>query len=368
MNRIVVTVSFAIVLIGAALVAASVRDGSPVDDAARNVEAVVQPAVVTEPVPNDSDDPAIWVHPDDPARSLIVGTDKGDPGGLYVFDLEGRIQTDKTVHGLRRPNNVDIEVGLMLGGRPVDIAVLTERYTRRLRVFSVPDFDAVDAGGLEVFVGEVGEGHRDPMGLTLYKRPSDGAIFAIVGRKSGPLDGYLWQYRLHDDGAGVVTATLVRAFGTFSGAGEIEAIAVDDALGHVYYSDEAAGIRKYHADPDLGSDELALFGTDGFAEDREGISIYPTGVSAGFIIVSDQQANSFNLYPREGEPGAPHRHQLVGKVRVAAMESDGSEASAVAFNDTFRHGLFVAMSDERTFHFYRWEDIAGGVMPGRSPR
>jgi len=36
----------------------------------------IRPSVETEPVPHDVDDPAIWVHPTDRARSLIVGTVK----------------------------------------------------------------------------------------------------------------------------------------------------------------------------------------------------------------------------------------------------------------------------------------------------
>ena len=42
-------------------------------------------------------------------------------------------------------------------------------------------------------------------------------------------------------------------------------VAVDDALGFVYYSDERFGIRKYRADPDApdAATELASFGTDG---------------------------------------------------------------------------------------------------------
>jgi hypothetical protein len=77
----------------------------------------------------------------------------------------------------------------------------------------------------------------------------------------------LWQYRLEDDGQGRVRARKVRAFEAWSGGGEIEAIAVDDALGYVYYADEAVGIRKYRADPDApGAEvELALFGGTGFA-------------------------------------------------------------------------------------------------------
>ncbi len=366
MKTIIVAIAAAITLVasGPVIVTAGSRDHG--DAPTHAAERVVQPVIVTEAVPADSDDPAIWVHPDDPARSLIVGNDKSDPGGLYVFDLKGRVLPGKTVSGLRRPNNVDIEYGLLLGGEPVDIVVTTERHEHRLRIFSLPDMTPVDRGGLEVFAGETGQEYRAPMGIALYRRPSDGVIFAIVGRKNGPPQGYLWQYRLEDDGTGQVAATLVRKFATFSGTGEIEAIAVDDALGHVYCSDEAAGIRKYHANPADGAEELALFGTDDFTEDREGICIYATSETEGYIIVSDQQANGFNLYPRQGAPGAPHRHELAGQVTVAANESDGSEVSAIAFNDTFRHGLFVAMSDERTFHLYRWEDIAGGAFEPRS--
>jgi len=56
------------------------------------------------------------VNPSDPSKSLILGTDKDLDGALYVFDLEGKIQEDKTVRGLKRPNNVDIEYGLKLKG------------------------------------------------------------------------------------------------------------------------------------------------------------------------------------------------------------------------------------------------------------
>jgi len=56
------------------------------------------------------------VNSSDPSKSLILGTDKDLDGALYVFDLEGKIQEDKTVRGLKRPNNVDIEYGLKLKG------------------------------------------------------------------------------------------------------------------------------------------------------------------------------------------------------------------------------------------------------------
>ncbi len=318
----------------------------------------LKPVVVTEPTKHDTDDPAIWLHPTDRSKSLIIGTDKDKDGALYVYDLSGKIVEEKVVRNLKRPNNVDVEYGLMLNGEPVDIAVTTERFENRLRIFSLPDMKPVDNGGIPVFVDEQ---ERAPMGIALYKRPADGTIFAIVGRKSGPTDGtYLWQYMLQDDGAGNVKASKVREFGMYSGTKEIEAIAVDDELGYVYYSDEGVGVRKYYANPEQGSaEELALISTENFADDNEGISIYAINDGTGYILVSDQQANKFHIYKREGEPDNPHLHKLVKVIDMSTMESDGSEVTNAYLNETFPAGLFVAMSDNQTFQYYSWPDIAG---------
>lgn len=321
---------------------------------------VIQPAIVTEPVVFDTDDPAIWVNPADPSQSLIIGTDKDENGGLYVFDLQGKIIREKT-QPLKRPDNVDLEYGLNIGGRSYDIAVTTERLTHKLRVYSVPDMKPLDNGGIEVFAGETGDMFRDLMGIALYKSPA-GDIYAIVGRKNGPDGAYLWQYKLEDNGHDAVKATRVRKFGRYSGKKEIEAIAVDDKLEYIYYSDEGVGVRKYHADPAKGNEELALFGTSGFTEDHEGISIYRVSDSTGYILVSDQGANQFFVFSREGFEGNPHDHRLVRIVKVAAQESDGSDVTSVSLNDTFKNGLFVVMSTDKTFHYYRWEDIAGNDL------
>ncbi|MBO2011604.1 phytase [Siccationidurans soli] len=326
--------------------------------------AVVQPVVVTDPVPHDTDDPAIWINPTDPARSLIVGTDKDADGGLYVFDLHGKMLPGKTVHNLRRPNNVDIAYGLKLSGQLTDFALATEREQFRLRAFRLPDMQPLDLGNLAVFVGEP-LAERLPMGIAFYTRPTDGALFAIVGRKVGPREGYLWQYQLSDDGTGHIKATVVRKFGKWSGKKEIESIAVDNELGYVYYSDEGVGVRQYFADPAKGDVELALFATTGFTEDHEGISIYKTGPQTGYLLVSDQGANQFHIFRREGTPAQPYSHPLLKVVRVAAQVSDGSDMTNTALPG-FPHGLFVAMSTDRTFHYYRWEDLAGKEL-ARSP-
>jgi 3-phytase len=325
----------------------------------------LMPRITTQAVQFDTDDPAIWVNPSNPEEGLVIGTDKDEQGGLYVFNLQGQIVD--TVPGLKRPNNVDLAYGLELAGKATDIVVATERMTSKLRIFSVPDFRPLDKGGIEVFEGEQGPEFRDLMGIALYK-DADKRIYAIVGRKNGPTGGsYLWQYLLSDNGSGTVKAELVRKFGHFSGKKEIEAIAVDQALGFVYYCDEGVGIRKYYADPGRGDEELALFGTTGFAEDNEGISIYPTTDTTGYIIVSDQQRNAFKFFAREGDGSGAHVHTEVGVVLASTVESDGNDIVAHSFGDKFPGGLFVAMSDNRTFQYYAWDDMKAAMKVTPAP-
>ena len=152
--------------------------------------------------------------------------------------------------------------------------------------------------------------------------------------------------------------TLVRKFGKYSGKKEIESIAVDNEMGFVYYSDEQVGVRKYQADPDSSSKELALIPNTGFTEDNEGISIYKTGDNTGFILVSDQGADQFHIFRREGDPANPHAHTLVKTVTVAAHKSDGSDVTNTPLPQ-FPKGLFAVMSEGKVFHYYRWEDIIG---------
>ncbi|MFN4144877.1 MAG: phytase [Runella sp.] len=319
-----------------------------------------KPVVITDTVRYDTDDPAIWYNARRPKKSLIIGTDKGGKsgdGGIYVFDLNGKNLKEKNILGISRPNNVDIAYGLKLpNGKQADIAVCTERNTNKIRVISLPDMKIIDGGGISVFEGEA---ERSPMGIALYTHK--GEIYAIVGRKSGPAEGYLFQYQLKANAQGIVEGQLVRKFGKYSGKKEIESIAVDNELGYVYYSDENIGIRKYYAHPDSSSTELALFGTEGFKDDHEGISIYKTSVGTGYILVSDQQANQFRIFPREGTLTSPNQHPLLGIVKTQTQESDGSDVTHLPLGKRFRRGLFVAMSTDRTFQYYRWEDIIKGL-------
>lgn len=323
---------------------------------------VIKPVLVTDTVHFDSDDPAIWINPANPAESFIIGTDKGGDegkGGLFAFTLQGKLIPEKTISGIKRPNNVDIAYGLSIGNSKTDIAVCTERNTNSIRVFSLPDMKPIDNGGIPVFEGDT---LRAPMGIALYTNPADGEIYAVVGRKNGPDGSYVWQYRLQANKNGVVTGKVVRKFGQYSGKHEIESIAVDNELGFIYYSDEGFGVRKYYAHPDSTGVELATLGTTGFTDNHEGISIYKLTDTTGYILVSDQQANQFHVFPREGSS-----HPRLAILKLSTVESDGSDVTSFALPG-FPGGLFIAMSDDKTFQIYRWEDLAGNLLKTKSTR
>lgn len=347
--------------LAALAVAAGCRSASPAPAAGEPAAAPLPVLFATEPIGEDADDPALWRNATDPARSLILGNNKAPApaGGIAAFDLDGR--RVQWIGGLDRPNNVDVEYGFTLGGRAVDLAVATERYRRRLRVFTVeagpvPLRDVSSPQGLEVFHGEAGE-RGAPMGVGLYRRPTDGVVFAFVSRKESALTGALWQYRLEDDGSGRVRAVKVRELGHSSPGQEIEAVFVDDNLGFVYYAEERVGLHKWHADPDHpeAARELAVFGREVFRLDREGLALYATGPATGYLIATDQikGGSRYLLFPREGLHGEPHAHPLLRAVAGGADDTDGLDATSEALGPRFPRGLVIAMNSRgRNFHAF----------------
>ncbi|RAV29417.1 phytase [Sinomicrobium soli] len=318
---------------------------------------VIKPVVITEKTPNDTDDPAIWVNRENPEESIVFGTDKGShdvaDSGVYAFDLSGKIIPEKSITGLIRTNNADVEYGLKLNDSTyTDILVFTERGRGQIRVFSVPDMAPLDNGGFKVFTdaGDSNPEFKEPMGVAVYRNPDTGRVYAIVSRKNGPSEGYLYQYELAP-GEGGLQAGLVRKFGRFSGKKEIEAIAVDDALGYIYYSDEQQGIRKYYADPGKGDEELAFFGGEHFEDDNEGIAIaaYPDG--SGYIIVSNQGANNFNFFRRND-------NTFVKTLNLGTTSTDGCEITLEPLGPSFPNGLFVSMNDAKNFFYHPADSLS----------
>lgn len=309
----------------------------------------LDPVVVTDNVPHDTDDPCIWYNQENPAKSIVFGTDKEIEGGIYAFDLNGKIIQDKCILDLQYPNNVDLVQGVEFNGNKMDILVTGEREANQFRLYSVPDMNPIDGGGIPAFADAKNIAYRRPMGVAMYKNPNNGKVYLISSRKEGPKENYLYQYELnYIDGE--IKLLEPRKFGAFSGTGEIEAIMVDHEFGYIYYSDEAFGIQKYFADPAKGNQLVSTFGRDNFTEDREGIALWPKEGGTGYIIVSDQQRFSFNVYDRIS-------NEFIKKITLKTIETDGCDILNAPLGNVFPNGVFVAMTEGKVFHYYDLEEL-----------
>ena len=316
----------------------------------------IAPAVQTEAVAQDADDPAIWINPSDASKSLIIGTDKGNDaakGGIYVFDLDGK--TRQKILNLDRPNNVDVEYGLKINGEETDIVVATERNKKRLVIFKIDKkrgtLTDITGGDTSVFKGETGPA-SEPMGIALYRRPSDGSVYAFVSRKTGPKSGYLGQYRLAPAANGKVNLEMVRVLGNWSGGSEIESIAVDDKASLVVYSDEGFGYRVWKADPEaVGADkEVNVFGKAGWKGDREGVGFYPLGGKT-LSVCTDQIIGGSKHYIFES--AAKSMDAPIAVLETTADETDGIEVTEKPLGPKFPNGLLVVMnSSGRNFWLF----------------
>ncbi|MBE15852.1 MAG: phytase [Dokdonia sp.] len=317
----------------------------------KNNLPVIAPILRTEKTPHDTDDPAIWVNSSTPEESIIFGTDKDvNNGGVYAFDLNGQIIDNKSITGLSYPNNLDVSYGFELNDSTViDLLAFTEREKNQIRLFSVPGMQMLDKGGIKVFKDEKEPALRRPMGIAFYRDPTSLETHIVISRKEGPLKNYLYQYKLNTDGK-EVSMTLIRRFGEFSGKKEIEAIAVDNELGYIYYSDEDHCIRKYYADPEKGNEEIGCFGGEYFNRDIEGIAIIEYSDNKGYIIVSNQQAHSFSIFDRNS-------NAYVKEVNLGTIETDGCDATTLPLGAKYPNGLFVSMTDSKEFLYHDLEKI-----------
>lgn len=263
-------------------------------------------SVSTESVANQIGDAAI-------GPNFILGTNyaASPAGALHVYGLDGKVR--QTIDGLDRPHGVDLKGNL---------AVVAERGRSQLRFFRIDSSSGrlAEAGAIPVFEGQPGEA-AIPASVALYRRKSDGALFAIVSRRAAGANGaHLWQYRLMDDGARV-TGAKVREFGKNSGktASEINNVAADDADGYIYYSEQSCCLHKYHADPDHqgAAVEVARHATDKFQGARRGITIAPS-----WLIAADRidGKSEYHVYAKRGAAIRP-----LFILRGAADATDGIE-------------------------------------------
>ena len=305
---------------------------------------VLQPRSMTQPGKN-VDSPAIWVA-SNLSESLILLSEKGT-GSMLVFRAQRNVPLVTRVEGMNRPNGISIvQNSPFLSGK--DLVFVTDRDGNAIHVFTVPDFQRVG-----IFAKDV----QRPMGISTYKRESDGAIFVYVVPKEGKDDAKVIRFKIREED-GKITGDADRKFGKELTVGQ-ETVMVDSEKGRVLVADENARDVKVY---DLEGKYLSSFGNGHFQADVEGIVLADCR-SKGYYIVSDQRAvTEFEFFDRES-----FRH--LAMVQGRASRTDGIALITKPLPD-FPGGLLVAQSDPdksggRHAELYDFSDFlkAAGLPP-----
>ena len=318
--------------------------------------AISVPATAETPgISGDADDPAIWVNPDDPAQSLILGTDK--QAGLHVYGLDG---TERAFLPDGKLNNVDVRP-FLLGGRPVALAGAGRRDDDTL-VFYV-----IDAKGIrhaEPFAHAATPadqpGVDDIYGFAMAQDAT--GTYALVNFKSG----HILQYRI-DDRAGQLRLTLVRQWQVGS---QPEGMVADDRAGHIYVGEEDRGIWRFPLDPARPADAFAvdIIPSDCLPrDDVEGLAIHDSAAGRT-LVASAQGIHRAAVYRLNGEavPTCAALVEITAGTVDGVTETDGLDVTAAALPG-YPNGLLVLMDDQNAgftsnFKLIDWTAI-GAALP-----
>lgn len=387
--------------------AAAPRTG-PSPDELREVTAWVEtPALFDDEAGGDADadDPAIWVHPWDRRHSLVIATAKN--GGLRVYDLRGQeVQSIATPPApgpddeAGRFNNVDLVSGFNLGGRRVDLAVVSDRGRDQLRSYRIDPEEAAagrpplhDVTAPDVpfaFSRDQAEvnGQATAYGLAAYverdaKAGGGATAYVVVSQRSRPAIGL---FRLVATPAGVSyrpvdTLHFPDTFRLPDGTSwspcedpgdgpQFEGMTVDPANGTVYAAQEDIGLwrlgvrgGKFRGTPqvvertreygvpavfDPAAEECVVdYDADpGFggriAADVEGVTIY-----RDTLLVSSQGDNTFFTYDRWSNRPIGHFAVVDGPAADGSQDCDGAAVAETPLPG-YPGGLLVVHDGENT--------------------
>jgi len=315
---------------------------------------------VSQPVPiNEVQDAAIWLHPTEPAKSLMFVTN--EKRGLEVHNLDGLLI--KHVDSGIEPCYVDVLYEFPTADGIVDLALascMAPEYAG-VRVYRIdPEkrklFDVTAGAAIKVFEG------RAPVGLCTYHSRKTGKSYFFVTLREGKVE----QHELLMTPDGRFAARPVRSFAL---GGEVKSCIADDEMGYMYVAEDDVGVWRFPAEPDAPPEGKCVIrvGENGLIPNAKGPAIYGAAGGRGYIIVVSQGPKgghtSVKVYRRDGD------NAFVLSIEPSAEGFGGLEHSsglAVTNQPTipeFAQGV-LAINDQinpnasEDFKLYSWADIA----------
>ncbi len=339
--------------------------------------AHVKPVVTTgrtgvKTLAGNADDPAIWIHPTDPSKSLVFGVDKSE--GTWVWTLDGKELTHFDNWG--KPGNIDVRYGFDLAGKKVDIVALNLRKVKykggsKLACYAInPDYTSGD-DVLTVLCDGRSEGNdiqKNAYGFTLYKDRKSGKMYCFEAPDDKPFN--IRQYLIESNAAGTAVTTKPVRDLKYEGL-VIEGMVCDDELGFYYVSEETEegrGVHKFLASPDASPEPVAIIAppSDGYRRDREGLALYDAGNGQGYIIVVDQgeSPDTYSIYRLYDRVSGEFVKTVVPLNQDGdyLWDDDGVDANSSPLPG-LPNGVVIGHDGGNSkFTIYDWADFAGSDL------
>ena len=298
-----------------------------------------------------ADDPAIWRNPTDPARSLIVATDKD--WGLHVYDLTGAVLTSAAAG---KVNNVDLRADVLIGGKKGVLVAASDRTDNPQGKIALYALETSPAGlrhlgHVPVIVDPAGTVY----GFCLWRRAAD-QVIAVVPYNNGDVR----EYALDLSGP-TPTATLVKEVKL---ASKTEGCVVDDRTGLLYVAEERHGIWRMNAAPENKDAPVLFAAVDGvrLIPDIEGLTLVPEGAKGGVLLASSQNDNAYVAYDL---PTGRYvrRFRIAGSGQVDGVtDTDGLDFAPGDFGGPFKGGLLVVQDGDNAPENQNFKLVPGGAL------
>lgn len=290
----------------------------------------------------DQDDLCFWYDANEPARSLVITSDK-KANLIAVYDLQGRLLQ---LANVPKPGNIDIRQDVDCDGTPRDLIVVNQRTDGwKLALFEV---NRKDRKLVRLDNGELKTGPN--YGVCWYHNAKQRSLYAVVTSEKGTLE----QYQVTVNAKGQPSSSKVRNWEL----GKCEGAVADDSLGKLYISVEEQGVWELGAEPDQPTPGKLVIrlSEDGLKPDLEGITILKQTEQTGYLLLSSQGQNLFFVYDRAGD------HPFLGTFKVqGAEDTDGIDVLAKPLGDQFPQGVFgchTAATKRCSVILTPWDKIA----------
>ena len=244
---------------------------------------------------------ALWVHPSDPANSLLLVAD--NQVGLLLYRTDGTLLAAQSSEGVA--SGVDVQERVQVTGISQTLVMVANPSLQALVAYIIdPTTLGIRGAGLSPITtpGFV------PNSVALYVSPTSGRFFAFAGSATGVVAQFEITGQVGDGG---VQATPVR---TFDVGDSVVGLAVDDAQRTLYVVEQGSGIWQYGAEPDRGDARTLVDDVTGggLSAPLGGVALYTASGIRGYLLAVSGGESAVRIYERD-----PSAHTFRGSFTVA---------------------------------------------------